>query len=187
MSTKICVSNPLANPYYILGIFERGTNRRYCIECKAMLPIDNFAPGREQNIQRFICREHPVECKQIKQRAKDQCVVEPGFESEGRPQKATRAVVSLRKRAKGDLKTFEQAVLRLSVRQIERLLRPEHFDDHARFALLPRRPNEPVSPDNVVVVTVPQRRYLTGLWRLKHDPILYERDLGMLLSCEDAP
>jgi hypothetical protein len=183
ISRKNC-ENPKSNPYYLLGIFEKGVGKRLCIRCGLMLPTEEFAPGQRQNTQHFVCKKHPEECQKIEEKP------ENGKRRRGEAKDESPlelAAVSLRKRAKNDLETFKQSVLDLSMSQTRELLRREHINDYCHFSIVPLRPQEPVSPDNAAVVSVSHRRYITGLWRQTHDPVVYARDLKTLMEHHDAP
>ena len=178
--SRVNCKNPQSNPYYILGKLEEGSCQRFCTECNTLRPSDDFAPERQQNLQHFICRVHKVDQKKQELEKKRSEKVQP-------IQPVTSAALSLRNRVRNDMPTFGQSILRLTLQQTKDLLRQEHVDCYGEFSIIPVKPHEPVSPHNAIVVPASHRRYLTGLWRQKHDPDAYERDLKLLLEHHDAP
>jgi hypothetical protein len=178
----------LGSPYLIVELFEKDTGKRFCAQCRAMLPVGDFPYSRQQGIHFFSCKLHPTDPPNAKpgptKKRTNRPEVRGGAAEVSGEATEVRglAAKSLRNRAWQDLPTFGQGTLPLTLAQTKDLLLQEHIDDYAHFAIIPRRPHEPLTQDNAIVVSVPHRRYLTGLWRQRHDPLAYERDLQTLLD-----
>ena len=173
-------SNPLVNAYNTIRMFEQELGQRFCIRCKAMLPSSSFPPGQQQTPQHFVCTAHPLDIMKTKPRIRTDARIKSDRSEPLVKKPKTSAVQFLRTRARRDTRLFGQTTSELSLKHLKKMLSKEQEEHFENFAVVPIRANEPLSAQNAVIITVSQRRWLTGLWKQKRDQALYARDLKLL-------
>jgi hypothetical protein len=77
---------------------------------------------------------------------------------------------------------FGQKQMTLSKKQVIAMLTPEQMANYSKHCIIPKRPDQPLTQENSITVTSPQRIYVVGKWRILRDPDQYERDLQYILA-----
>ena len=160
----------LIDPQNILKLYEARFSARYCSGCKTMVSLERFPRPEKYAPRHFICRLHrAIPGRPVKYKDLDS-------------QLRRKAAISIRTRARDDRAVFGQALMDLSLEEMQDMLTQDHVDKYTDFAIVPARPTEMLSKQNVVIVSFSQRRYLTAMWKALKDPEAYERDMATLLN-----
>jgi len=140
---------------------EQETGLRFCITCNKLVPLDQFRPDKRM----YKCIPH--------HRAARLKVILGSHEK--------RAFNSLRCRARQDMILFGHDHMIMGYRTVMAMLTPEQLADFSNYCLIPKRPDQPLTKDNSIVVTSVQRMYIVGNWKKSRDSDQYERDLQHML------
>jgi hypothetical protein len=141
---------------------ENETGMRLCTRCDKLLPLDQFRARKRQ----YVCIPH-LRLIQI-------------HETLGTPEK--RAFNSLRCRARSDMLLFHQDRMFMPRTLVTELLTAEQMANFSTYSIIPKRPDQPLSKDNSIVVTSSQRIFIVAKWRSTRDPDQYERELNHILG-----
>ncbi len=158
------------NPEKILKLYEATTGTRYCTICQNMMPLGDFPRAKKCNPRHFRCKIHlaprgrPVKYKDPEARLRQN------------------AALSMKARARDDRIIFGHSIVDLTMEETQELLTEEHVNNFADYAIIPLRPTEILSKQNVAVVSFDHRKYLTAMWRVNRDPVAYQRDMATLLE-----
>ena len=139
---------------------------RTCIHCDRALPLESFREGSKSR----VCDEHLR-------------VFRLGYVL-GTARK--RAFNCLRLRARHDRFAFGKDFIRFNVDDVLDFLTEEQIANFSAWSLVPLHPDEVLSPNNMVVVTNFQRRYLMCQWRSARCIKAYEAHLKFLLSKDSS-
>jgi hypothetical protein len=166
--------------------YELKTGARWCMGCRAMVPLEKFPHPQKYALGHFVCKSHhrmkPV-CVQAaapKPPEKELC---PDLKDASGGRKAA---MWFRAVARKDRLVFGHDAVHLTPEEALALLKEEHIANPSAFAIVPANPLEPISKSNAVVVTSTQRGYLTGMWKTRRDAQTYKRDMAALLSMGPA-
>ena len=135
---------------------------RLCIQCDKLLPLDQFKPNKRS----CMCIFH---FRKLKLR-----------DTLGTHDK--RAFNSLRCRAHADMLLFKQDHMVLPKTLVMTMLTDDQKANFPVYCIIPRRPNEPLTKDNSILVTSIQRKFVVGRWKLARDQGQYGRDLTYILG-----
>lgn len=149
----------------IMALTEQHSGLRLCKKCNKLLPLDHFNPDK----RRFMCKMH-LRALRLRMVLGTQ---------------EKRAFNSLRCRARQDQILLGHSKIKISRMQVRDLMTKEQIADFQKFCIIPRRPEEILSEDNVIVVTYFQRQYIMGKWKLDKDIEQYKRDLDYILAAPD--
>jgi len=138
-------------------------DKRYCRECKAMLPLEKFSA------KSFFCRDH--------YRLKKRTI--------RKPPRVKTPYDNIRIKCWRDRTIFGHKRINLSMKHVTTMLTDQHLANIHRWTIVPVVPSLPVSNTNAVVVPVTLRRHLMAQWAIHHDDSLYQRILA--LSTEEPP
>ena len=141
---------------------EQETGMRMCVKCDKLLPLDQF----DQKIRHYMCISHLKELH--------------NHNTLGTHEK--RAFNSIRCRAHADMLMFKQGKMYLPKSLVLTMLTKEQIANFSGYCIIPRRPDQPISKDNSIVVTSAQRRYIVSQWKASQDADQYERNLNHILS-----
>jgi hypothetical protein len=140
--------------------------KRFCRICDDFIPVEKFD---RTTPRRFYCTFH----------------IRTVFRKRGIVQLAS---INLRKRLRRDItRLFKKKVIKLSQSQIQGLLE-EHkktVEDYHKLYLLPRNPEEPVTPANVFLATKQQHQFLLALYKMTGQTDDYQRSIKAM-SDENA-
>ena len=140
-------------------MMQHNETERFCVTCKAMIPIEHFQPHKRQ----FRCIKH--------QRAK-----KSRSEVWGTPQK--RAYFSLRTRAMQDMRHLGKDFIVFDEQKVAEMLASTKDASHSTHCFVPLDPEKPlVVPPNAAVITCNARRFLMTNWRETRDVARYRSDL----------
>lgn len=142
---------------------EQVTGVRYCSKCDKFLPLAQF---RDNGKRLYMCIPH------LRERAR---IATMGT-------LPNHAYNNLRCKARPDMLEFGHTKMLISRSEVIDMLTEEQITNFREYCLIPRRPDVPLSIQNSVVVTSPQRMYLIGRWRKSKDPHQYMRDLRHILK-----
>ena len=141
---------------------KQTVEKRYCTVCQCYLPLQMFRPGNRKS----KCIEHLRE-------AQKKYVL-------GTADK--RAFNALRCKARADMPLFQQRHMKISRREVVKMLTAAQIRNFSRFCLVPLRPDLPLTADNLTVVSSPERKFIVGNFRYALDSEKYQRDLRHILS-----
>jgi hypothetical protein len=151
----------------ILTLTERGM--RFCRMCDKLLPIDQF---KTEYKRRYLCHTHLNE--------------QHKFYAYGTPEK--RAARALRVKAGKDMVLLGQNKITISKAEIISMLNAEQVANITPWCILPKKPDEPLSLTNSVILLNTQRKYLLSAWNIHKDKAEYEDLLHRVLSTsKDGP
>jgi hypothetical protein len=166
----------LMNPRHMIKRYEIHTGGRYCTGCQAMVPLGKFPHPQKYAPRHFVCKLHHSQAKEQKTLPVEKTPVEKEVRID------RKAAMLFRAAARKDKVIFGHDSVNITPDETQALLKKEHLDNPAAFAMLPIKPMEPISKENAILVSSAQRRYLTGMWKATHDPQAYERDMATLLN-----
>jgi hypothetical protein len=146
---------------------EQETGKRFCIKCDKLLPLEQF----KTNKRKYLCITHLRAMKK--------------HYALGTHEK--RAFNSLRCRARTDMLMFGMSRMVMGQKQVKTMLTPEQMTNFSKYCLIPKRPDQPLTEGNSIIVTSVQRTYVVGNWRSTRDADQYERDLHYILSAPVEP
>jgi hypothetical protein len=141
---------------------EQEIGMRFCSKCDKMLPLDCFKTNR----RKYVCIVH---LKEMNLHA-----------TLGTQEK--RAYNSLRCRARADMLLFKQERMFLPKTLCLTMLTAEQIANFSDYSIIPKRPDQPLSQDNSIVVTSAQRIYVVKKWKSARDADQYEHDLNSALN-----
>ena len=142
---------------------EHITGNRYCSSCDKFLPLDQF---RHNGRRLYMCLPH------LRQQAHE--------ENMGTPPK--HAHNNLRCKARPDMFEFGHTKMNMGRNEVIAMLTEEQIANFREYCLMPRRPDQPLSQTNSIILTSPQRMYLIGRWRKTRDTLKYMHDLNHILK-----
>ena len=150
----------------LLSITENYVGLRLCLSCNKMLPIDKFKPNRYEH----TCIEHlrARKCHSVLGTADK------------------KAFNSLRCRARSDMIMFGHKQMKLSRQELMKIITKQQLQNYSKYCVIPRRPDEILTVDNIVIVESSQRRYVVGRWKRTEDANQYVRDLALILSMPEC-
>jgi hypothetical protein len=141
---------------------ENATGTRWCIKCNKLIPLDQF----RTNKRTYLCTEHFRDMKRQ--------------DTLGTREK--RAFNSLRCKARADMMLFGMSHMVLPRASVVGMLTDDQITNFSKVTIIPRRPDQPLTKENSIVVTSIQRIYVVAKWRSARDPDQYEHDLQFVLS-----
>ena len=176
------------NPRHIIQRYEVETGARYCTGCKAMVQLDNFPRPQMYAPRNFICKAHHTKVARAQATKADLKPAEQQAEQAKKDARLNKKIaMALRASAGKDRRVFGRDSISLTSEETLELLKQEHLDNPAAFAIVPADPTENVSKTNAVVVSSSQRSYLTSMWKVNHDAQAYKRDMVVLLNVGSPP
>ena len=141
---------------------DQEMGKRWCMKCDKLIPLDLFRPNKRQ----YMCILHLREIQ--------------NYDTSSNNEK--RAFNSIRCRAYADMVLFKQARMFLPRTLFTTMLTDEQMTNYSAYCIIPKRPDQPLSKDNSIVVTSIQRIYVVAKWKTTRDPDQYEHDLNHILS-----
>lgn len=141
---------------------EQETGMRFCIQCDELLPLDKFRTQKRE----YMCISHY-------RKMRVQFTL-------GTQEK--RAFNSLRCKARSDMLLFNQERMFMPRTLVKSMLTAEQTTNFSAYSIIPKRPDQPLSEDNSIIVTSAQRIYVVAKWRTSRDSDQYERDLNYILN-----
>ena len=121
---------------------------RFCRVCNHFLPLAKFPSG----VRRFVCRQHLWQ--QVGKQARDTLLAKPG----------QKMITRLWLRCYKDAKVFRQPRIELKYDDIRELVSDSRISAE-KFAIVPARPEAPVSKGNAVLVARDTRDQLLEILR----------------------
>jgi hypothetical protein len=141
---------------------EQETGLRFCNRCDKMLPLDRFQTNR----RKYVCSVHLKEIHV--------------HETLGTQEK--RAFNCLRCRARSDMLLFKQERMFMPKTLVLTMLTAEQIANFPDYCIVPKRPDQPLSKDNSIIVTLTQRKYVIKKWKSARDADKYEHELNHILN-----
>jgi len=145
----------------ILTLTELYSGKRLCLKCNKLHSMESFRP----NTKEHICIKHYRE-RRLRIAL-------------GTPEK--RAFNSITNRARTDMRAFGQPKLFLQRKALLKMLRKDQIQNFSQVCVIPRRPDEVLTLENMVIVDASQRRYIMDGWKQTKDKNQYQRDLALVL------
>lgn len=142
---------------------EQQSGLRFCSCCDAFLPLAEFKAGPTRI---FMCLKHARAYALHKVLGTT-------------PKKAFN---TLRCRVKNDMEAFGQTKMCISHKEFMSKLSEEQTLNFSDYALVPRRPSNPITTLNSVIVTTEQRKFLVTLFKRTKNADEYEKALLYFIS-----
>ena len=137
--------------------------KRFCRVCNDFMPLEKFD---KTGARRFYCSYH----------------IRTIFRKRGPVQLAS---INLRKRLRRDItRLFNKKAIKLSQSQIQVLLEDHKktVGDYHKLYLLPKDPEEPVTPSNVFLATQQQHQFLLALYKMTGETSVYQRSIKTMVD-----
>lgn len=146
----------------VVQLTEQQSGMRLCKTCNKLLPLDSFKSAKRT----YMCIMHTRALRR-------KFIL-------GTQEK--RAFNSLRCRARQDMLTFGHKSIAIPRKQVTAMLTEEQLRSYPDYCIIPRRPDVPLTPENAIVVTSCQRRYVVAKWKTTRNADQYEADLAFILG-----
>lgn len=137
------------------------TNTHYCKKCDEFLPLNLF---KLKGVR--LCHS---------------CLKDQYRFTKQRTQEI-RALNTYRTKAYTDMLTFGMKRINIKGADILSILTKAQIANFTNWSMMPRRPDQEITRDNVVMIRSSQRRYLVAAWKLSRDADEYEKNLQNLLD-----
>jgi hypothetical protein len=141
---------------------DQEMGKRWCMKCDKLIPLDLFRPNKRQ----YMCISHLREIS-----------IQNTLGTQEK-----RAFNSLRCKARSDMLLFHQEQMFMPQTLVNSMLTAEQTANFSAYSIIPKRPDQPLSEDNSIIVTSAQRIYVIAKWRTSRDPDQYECALNYILS-----
>ncbi len=162
ISAKHCVGT-------VLKRMEKETGTRYCRDCDRLLPLDKFDLTLKNT--RFLCKMH----------------TKAAYHAWGYGTDERRAFSTFKAKLQADRKLFDQDRVEIKKTDMVKIVKPEHISHASEWCIIPRKPDIPISGDNMVMATIYVRRCLIKRWRENKDPQQYTALLEHMLEHGVSP
>ena len=160
-TTSILADNPKTRD--ILDIEENNSGVRYCRQCKQLLPLNKFRPGK----RRYVCAMHLGQ-----KSTKRLCGTAE-----------LRAGHAICCRTRRDMPLFGQPKrIVVNNKQVAALLTAEQVTNFGKWRMVPLDPSKQITLNNIAILGSSQYKFIIGSWKIKKDVNAYRADLQYLVD-----